>query len=69
MKVDGITGSVEAGKRAGIIIVNDDPLQNISNIRKVQTVLQMEIFMILLRHIRLQVFNKQSGFPPMAYEA
>ena len=66
MKVDGITGSVEAGKRAGIIIVNDDPLQNISNIRKVQTVLKMEIFMILLRYTRLQVFNKQSGFPPIA---
>ncbi len=40
MKADGITGSIEAGKRADIIIVNGDPLQNIRNIRKVQTVIK-----------------------------
>jgi imidazolonepropionase-like amidohydrolase len=40
MKADNVTGSVEAGKRADIIIVDGDPLQNIRNIRKVQTVIK-----------------------------
>ena len=40
MKADGITGSVEAGRRADIIIIDGDPLQNIRNIRKVQTVIK-----------------------------
>ncbi len=40
MKADGITGSVEAGRRADIIIIDGDPLQNIRNIRKVETVIK-----------------------------
>jgi hypothetical protein len=40
MKEGDITGSVEVGKRADIIIVGGDPLQNIRNIRKVETVIK-----------------------------
>ena len=40
MKMDSMTGSVEVGKRADIIIVDGDPLQNIRNIRKVKTVIK-----------------------------
>jgi imidazolonepropionase-like amidohydrolase len=40
MKLDATTGSVDAGKKADIIIVNGDPLQDIRNIRKVETVLK-----------------------------
>ena len=40
MKADKITGSVETGKRADIIIIDGDPLQNIRNIRNVQTVIK-----------------------------
>jgi len=40
MKADTSTGSVEAGKRADIIIIDGNPLQNIRNIRKVQTVIK-----------------------------
>ncbi len=40
MKMDGVTGSVTAGKKADIIIIDGDPLQNIRNIRNVQTVIK-----------------------------
>src|ERR1017187_1392867 len=40
MKMDKVTGSVEAGKRADIIIVDGDPLQNIRNIREIEIVIK-----------------------------
>jgi hypothetical protein len=40
MKLDAQYGSVEAGKNADVIIVDGDPLQNIRNIRKVETVIK-----------------------------
>ncbi|QEC78173.1 amidohydrolase family protein [Mucilaginibacter ginsenosidivorax] len=40
MGVDKQTGSVEAGKQADIIIVDGDPLTNISDVRKVTTVIK-----------------------------
>jgi imidazolonepropionase-like amidohydrolase len=39
MKIDKEVGTVEKGKRADLIIVNADPLQSISNIRKVTSVI------------------------------
>ncbi len=38
MKLDRDTGTVEAGKRADVILVDANPLESISNIRKVRTV-------------------------------
>jgi imidazolonepropionase-like amidohydrolase len=38
MKLDRDTGTVEAGKRADLILVDANPLESISNIRKVHTV-------------------------------
>jgi imidazolonepropionase-like amidohydrolase len=38
MKMDGELGTVEAGKRADLILVNGNPLANISDIRKVSQV-------------------------------
>ena len=38
MKLDRESGTVEAGKRADLIIVDANPLESISNIRKVRTV-------------------------------
>jgi hypothetical protein len=40
MKVGSTTGSIDTGKRADLIIVNGDPLQNIRDIRKVVTVIK-----------------------------
>jgi imidazolonepropionase-like amidohydrolase len=39
MKIDNETGTVEKGKRADLIIVDANPLDNISNIRTVKTVI------------------------------
>jgi imidazolonepropionase-like amidohydrolase len=39
MKVDSDVGTIEPGKRADLIIVDGNPLENISNIRKVKTVI------------------------------
>ena len=38
MKLDRDSGTVEAGKRADLILVDANPLESISNIRKVRTV-------------------------------
>jgi imidazolonepropionase-like amidohydrolase len=38
MRVDNELGTVEAGKRADLILVDGNPLENIHNIRKVKTV-------------------------------
>jgi len=38
MKLDKESGTIEAGKRADLILVNGNPLQNISDIRKVSKV-------------------------------
>jgi imidazolonepropionase-like amidohydrolase len=38
MKLDKELGTVEKGKRADLIIVDGNPLENISDIRKVTTV-------------------------------
>jgi imidazolonepropionase-like amidohydrolase len=38
MKLDRDSGTVEAGKRADLILVDADPLESISNIRRVRTV-------------------------------
>ena len=40
MGINKISGSLEAGKRADLIIVDGNPLQNIRNIRNVNTVLK-----------------------------
>ena len=40
MKLEKEVGTVEKGKRADLIIVDDDPLQSISNIRKVRSVIK-----------------------------
>jgi imidazolonepropionase-like amidohydrolase len=40
MKREHISGSLEEGKQADLIIINGDPLQNIRNIRKVVTVIK-----------------------------
>ena len=40
MGIDKLSGSVEPGKRADLIIVDGDPLQNIRNIRNVKTVIK-----------------------------
>jgi imidazolonepropionase-like amidohydrolase len=39
MKVENEVGTIEPGKRADLIILDGDPLQNISNIRKVRFVM------------------------------
>jgi imidazolonepropionase-like amidohydrolase len=39
MKLDNELGTVEAGKRADLILVDGNPLENIHNIRKVKTVI------------------------------
>jgi len=39
MKVDSELGTVEAGKRADLILIDGNPLENIHNIRKVKTVI------------------------------
>jgi imidazolonepropionase-like amidohydrolase len=38
MKLDGDSGTVEIGKRADLILVDGDPVANISDIRKVARV-------------------------------
>ena len=38
MKLDGDSGTIEAGKRADLILVDGNPLENISDIRKVSSV-------------------------------
>ncbi len=40
MGIEKFSGSIEEGKRADIIIVDGDPLQNIRNIRNVKTVIK-----------------------------
>ena len=39
MKLENEVGTIEAGKRADIIILDANPLDNISNIRKVRFVI------------------------------
>jgi imidazolonepropionase-like amidohydrolase len=38
MKLDGEVGAIEVGKRADLIVLDANPLDNISNIRKVRSV-------------------------------
>ena len=38
MKLEKDTGSIEQGKRADLILINGDPLQDIRNLREVSTV-------------------------------
>jgi imidazolonepropionase-like amidohydrolase len=38
MKLDGESGSIEVGKRADLLLVEGDPLENISDIRRVVSV-------------------------------
>jgi imidazolonepropionase-like amidohydrolase len=40
MKLDGDSGSVEVGKRADLVLVDGDPLQNISDLRHVVSVVK-----------------------------
>jgi imidazolonepropionase-like amidohydrolase len=39
MKIDSEAGTIEAGKRADLIILDANPLDNISNVRTVKTVI------------------------------
>jgi imidazolonepropionase-like amidohydrolase len=39
MKLESEVGTIEAGKRADVIVVDANPLDNISNIRKVRFVI------------------------------
>ena len=39
MKLDNESGTIEAGKRADLILVDGNPLENIHNIRNVRTVI------------------------------
>jgi len=39
MRMQGEAGTIELGKRADLIIVDGNPLENISNIRRVETVI------------------------------
>ena len=38
MKLDGESGSIEVGKRADLLLVEGDPLENISDLRRVVSV-------------------------------
>ncbi|HEY4935163.1 MAG TPA: amidohydrolase family protein [Puia sp.] len=40
MRMESKTGSIEVGKRADIILVDENPLDNIRNIRKINTVIK-----------------------------
>ena len=40
MRMEKLYGSVEPGKRADLIIIEGNPLQNIRNIRNVRTVIK-----------------------------
>ena len=40
MNKESVSGSIEAGKQADIIIVDGDPLENIRDVRKVSTVIK-----------------------------
>ena len=40
MKMDKVTGSIEEGKKADIILIDGNPLQNIGNIKNVKTVIK-----------------------------
>jgi imidazolonepropionase-like amidohydrolase len=40
MHLDGESGSVEPGKRADMVLVDGDPLENISNLRRVESVVK-----------------------------
>jgi imidazolonepropionase-like amidohydrolase len=39
MKLDNEVGTIEAGRRADLIVLDASPVENISNIRKVRLVL------------------------------
>jgi imidazolonepropionase-like amidohydrolase len=39
MKLDKDTGSIEPGKRADLILIDGNPLEDISNLRKVSKVI------------------------------
>jgi imidazolonepropionase-like amidohydrolase len=39
MKLDKDTGSIEPGKRADLILIDGDPLEDIRNLRKVSKVI------------------------------
>jgi imidazolonepropionase-like amidohydrolase len=40
MKMEAVSGSVEAGKQADLLIIDGDPLQRIRDVRKVKTVIK-----------------------------
>ena len=40
MKLDGELGSIEAGKRADFVLVDGNPVENISDIRRVVSVVK-----------------------------
>ncbi len=44
MRVDGEVGTIEPGKRADLVVLGANPLENISNIRKTERVMQAGVF-------------------------
>jgi cytosine/adenosine deaminase-related metal-dependent hydrolase len=40
MHLDADSGSIEPGKRADMVLVDGDPLENISNLRRVESVVK-----------------------------
>jgi imidazolonepropionase-like amidohydrolase len=40
MKLDGESGSIEVGKRADLVLVDGNPLENISDLRRVVSVVK-----------------------------
>jgi imidazolonepropionase-like amidohydrolase len=58
MRLDAETGTVETGKRADLVVLDADPLANISNIRKSRWVVASG------RMYEVSALRKSAGFDP-----